>query len=87
MGALVPAGAVAAADTGNTSTRAAAPAPCGFYEDGGAAWYNHCAPGRVVIHIDGDRPRNECAPDVPGRSHYLGTADSVDNAYYAGRRC
>ncbi|GAA3093943.1 DUF6355 family natural product biosynthesis protein [Streptomyces echinatus] len=70
-----------------TATPAAAD-PCGFYETGSDAYYNHCTSdgSHVVIKVE-----VALAPDYercvgPGRS-WLGSASSIQGAYYVGRTC
>ncbi|MEV6182418.1 DUF6355 family natural product biosynthesis protein [Streptomyces sp. NPDC052015] len=72
-------------------TAAAVPAtadPCGFYETGSDAFYNHCTSdgSRVVIRVE-----VAWAPDyercvAPGKT-WLGSADKIQGAYYVGRTC
>ncbi|MBL1110007.1 hypothetical protein JK361_36520 [Streptomyces sp. 5-8] len=70
-----------------TATPAAAD-PCGFYETGSDAYYNHCTSdgSHVVIKVE-----VALAPDYercvgPGRT-WLGSADRIQGAHYAGRTC
>nr|WP_254401398.1 DUF6355 family natural product biosynthesis protein [Streptomyces sp. AC555_RSS877] len=76
MGAVTTAASPAAAD------------PCGFYETGSDAFYNHCTSdgSRVVIKVE-----VPLAPDYercvgPGKS-WLGSASKISGAYYVGRTC
>ncbi|SEP94828.1 hypothetical protein SAMN04487983_1002250 [Streptomyces sp. yr375] len=76
-------GAVTAATAGP-----AAADPCGFYETGSDAYYNHCTSdgSRVVIKVG-----VALAPDyercvAPGRT-WLGSAGRIQSAHYAGRTC
>ncbi|MFE9441935.1 DUF6355 family natural product biosynthesis protein [Streptomyces sp. NPDC006602] len=72
-------------------TTAAGPAaadPCGFYETGSDAFYNHCTSdgSHVVIKVE-----VAFAPDYercvgPGRS-WLGSASEISGAHYVGRTC
>lgn len=62
--------------------------PCGFFETGSDAYYNHCTSdgSRVVIKVE-----VAWAPDyekcvAPGKS-WLGSAGKIDGAYYVGRTC
>lgn len=62
--------------------------PCGFYETGSDAYYNHCTSdgSNVVIHV-----RVALAPDYercvgPGKS-WLGSASKIQGAHYVGRTC
>ncbi|WP_069772268.1 DUF6355 family natural product biosynthesis protein [Streptomyces sp. LUP30] len=66
----------------------AAANPCGFYETGSDAFYNHCTSdgSRVVIKVEVAR-----APDFewcvgPGRT-WLGSAARIQGAHYTGRLC
>ncbi|MEU6669086.1 DUF6355 family natural product biosynthesis protein [Streptomyces sp. NPDC046727] len=70
-----------------TATPAAAD-PCGFYETGSDAFYNHCTSdgSNVVIKVE-----VALAPDYercvgPGRT-WLGSAARIQGAHYAGRTC
>ncbi|WP_031479836.1 DUF6355 family natural product biosynthesis protein [Streptomyces bicolor] len=74
-----------------TLTAQATPAaadPCGFYETGSDAYYNHCTSdgSRVVIKVE-----VALAPDyercVPPGKTWLGSADKIQGAYYVGRTC
>ncbi|MFG2497135.1 DUF6355 family natural product biosynthesis protein [Streptomyces sp. NPDC048441] len=62
--------------------------PCGFYETGSDAFYNHCTGdgSNVVIKVE-----VAMAPDYescvgPGRS-WLGSASRIQGAHYTGRTC
>ncbi|MEV8312582.1 DUF6355 family natural product biosynthesis protein [Streptomyces sp. NPDC059900] len=62
--------------------------PCGFYETGSDAFYNHCTDdgSNVVIKV-----KVAWGPDYercvgPGRS-WLGAADKIQGAHYLGRTC
>ncbi|MET9450464.1 DUF6355 family natural product biosynthesis protein [Streptomyces cinerochromogenes] len=73
---------------GTATATPAAVAPCGFYETGSDAYYNHCTSdgSRVVIKVE-----VAWAPDyercvAPGRT-WLGSADEIQGAHYAGRTC
>ncbi len=66
----------------------AAADPCGFYETGSDAFYNHCTSdgSTVVIKVE-----VAWGPDYercvgPGRS-WLGSAGKIQGAHYAGRTC
>jgi hypothetical protein len=70
-----------------TATPAAAD-PCGFYETGSDAFYNHCTSdgSHVVIKVE-----VALAPDYercvgPGKS-WLGSASKITGAHYVGRTC
>ncbi|MDQ1050704.1 DUF6355 family natural product biosynthesis protein [Streptomyces sp. NBC_01352] len=70
-----------------TATPAAAD-PCGFYETGSDAFYNHCTSdgSQVVIKVE-----VALAPDYercvgPGKS-WLGSASKITGAHYVGRTC
>ncbi|WP_037683754.1 DUF6355 family natural product biosynthesis protein [Streptomyces cellulosae] len=76
MGAVTCAAGPAAAD------------PCGFFETGSDAFYNHCTSdgSRIVIKVEA-----AWAPDyercvAPGTS-WLGAAGKIDGAHYTGRTC
>ncbi|WP_052865488.1 DUF6355 family natural product biosynthesis protein [Streptomyces niger] len=65
----------------------AAADPCGFYETGSDAYYNHCTDdgSHVVIEVEVWGPNYErCV--VPGVT-WLGSADEIDGAHYVGRTC
>lgn len=73
--------------TAVTASPAAAD-PCGFYETGSDAFYNHCTSdgSRVVIKVE-----VALAPDYercvgPGTS-WLGSAGKIQGAHYTGRTC
>ncbi|MFD7303395.1 MULTISPECIES: DUF6355 family natural product biosynthesis protein [Streptomyces] len=69
-----------------TASSAAAD-PCGFYETGSDAYYNHCTGdgSHVVIEVEVWGPNHErCV--VPGRT-WLGAAGKIDGAFYTGRTC
>ncbi|MGX8905938.1 DUF6355 family natural product biosynthesis protein [Streptomyces sp. QH1-20] len=76
---------------GLASAASATPAalnPCGFYETGSDAFYNHCTGdgSRVVIKVD-----VAWGPDyercvAPG-TVWLGSADKINGAHYVGRTC
>jgi hypothetical protein len=76
-------GAVTAVTAGS-----AAADPCGFYETGSDAYYNHCTSdgSRVVIKVE-----VALAPDYercvgPGTT-WLGSARTIQGAHYVGRTC
>lgn len=79
------------ASLGALTAVTAAPAaanPCGFYETGSDAYYNHCTSdgSRVIIKVE-----VAWAPDyercvAPGKT-WLGAADEIQGAYYTGRTC
>lgn len=71
-----------------TAASPAAATPCGFYETGSDAFYNHCTSdgSQVVIKVEVAR-----APDHewcvgPGRT-WLGSAGRIQGAHYTGRTC
>ncbi|MFJ4525547.1 DUF6355 family natural product biosynthesis protein [Streptomyces sp. NPDC088810] len=73
---------------GTVTASPAAADPCGFYETGSDAYYNHCTSdgSHVVIKVE-----VALAPDyercvAPGRS-WLGSADKIQGAHYTGRTC
>ncbi|MCW8375696.1 DUF6355 family natural product biosynthesis protein [Streptomyces justiciae] len=65
----------------------AAADPCGFYETGSDAYYNHCTSdgSRIVIEIDDWGPNSERCVG-PGVT-WIGAASDIDGAWYAGRTC
>ncbi|MBE8478277.1 DUF6355 family natural product biosynthesis protein [Streptomyces justiciae] len=65
----------------------AAADPCGFYETGSDAYYNHCTSdgSRIVIEIDDWGPNSERCVG-PGVT-WIGAASGIDGAWYAGRTC
>ncbi|MEU9115876.1 DUF6355 family natural product biosynthesis protein [Streptomyces sp. NPDC048483] len=69
-----------------TATPAAAD-PCGFYETGSDAFYNHCTGdgSNVVIEVEVFGPNyDRCVG--PGRT-WLGSSSRIQGAHYAGRTC
>lgn len=79
---------LAPAGVGSATASPAHGTPCGFYETGSDAFYNHCTSDRSNIVI---RVEVAWAPDYdqcvgPGRS-WLGPAGKIDGAYYTGRLC
>lgn len=61
--------------------------PCGFYETGSDAFYNHCTGdgSHIVIEVEVWGPNYErCV--APGNT-WLGSADKIDGAHYVGRTC
>lgn len=87
--ALVGAAALALATAaGATASPTAARAnPCGFYETGSDAYYNHCTSdgSRILIEIDDWGPNTvQCVG--PGVT-WIGEAGDVDGAWYIGRTC
>ncbi|MFJ9817479.1 DUF6355 family natural product biosynthesis protein [Streptomyces sp. NPDC101151] len=80
--------ALAFLGAGTATATPAAADPCGFYETGSDAFYNHCTSdgSHVVIKVE-----VAMAPDYercvgPGRS-WLGSADKIQGAHYVGRTC
>ncbi|MEU3824985.1 hypothetical protein GT045_37960 [Streptomyces sp. SID486] len=74
--------------TGAATATPAAADPCGFYETGSDAYYNHCTSdgSHVVIKVE-----VALAPDyercvAPGRT-WLGSAAKIQGAHYVGRTC
>ncbi|MFG3261869.1 MULTISPECIES: DUF6355 family natural product biosynthesis protein [Streptomyces] len=66
----------------------AAADPCGFYETGSDAYYNHCTSdgSRVIVKVE-----VAWAPDyercvAPGKT-WLGSAGEIQGAHYTGRTC
>ncbi|MFI7497590.1 DUF6355 family natural product biosynthesis protein [Streptomyces sp. NPDC049687] len=87
-GSLGLAALVLASVSGVAAASPAAAAPCGFYETGSDAFYNHCTSdgSRVVIKVE-----VAWAPDYetcvgPGTS-WLGSAAKIQGAHYTGRTC
>ncbi|WP_280885105.1 DUF6355 family natural product biosynthesis protein [Streptomyces sp. LBL] len=76
MGAVTTAASPAAAD------------PCGFFETGSDAYYNHCTSdgSRVVIKVEVRLARDYERCVAPGKT-WLGAASKIDGAYYVGRTC
>ncbi|MET7696720.1 MULTISPECIES: DUF6355 family natural product biosynthesis protein [unclassified Streptomyces] len=79
---------LASAAAGVVTATPAAADPCGFYETGSDAFYNHCTSDRsnVVIKVE-----VAWGPDYetcvgPGRS-WLGSASKIQGAHYTGRTC
>ena len=73
--------------TAVTASPAAAD-PCGFYETGSDAYYNHCTSdgSRVIVKVE-----VAWAPDyercvAPGKT-WLGSAGEIQGAHYTGRTC
>ncbi|MFG2359150.1 DUF6355 family natural product biosynthesis protein [Streptomyces sp. NPDC048521] len=76
------------AGAGAATATPAAAYPCGFYETGSDAYYNHCTGdgSNVVVKVE-----VAWGPDYercvgPGRS-WLGAADKIQGAHYTGRTC
>ncbi|MBT2393083.1 hypothetical protein J7E87_27515 [Streptomyces sp. ISL-1] len=65
----------------------AAADPCGFYETSSDAYYNHCTSdgSRVIIEVEVWGPNYERCVG-PGVT-WLGSAGSIDGAWYVGRTC
>ncbi|MFJ9412648.1 DUF6355 family natural product biosynthesis protein [Streptomyces sp. NPDC101227] len=61
--------------------------PCGFYETGSDAFYNHCTGdgSNVVIEVEVFGPNYERCVG-PGRT-WLGSAGRIQGAHYTGRTC
>ncbi|MFG2720086.1 DUF6355 family natural product biosynthesis protein [Streptomyces sp. NPDC048416] len=77
-----------AAASATSSVPTAVMNPCGFYETGSDAFYNHCTGdgSHVVIKV-----RVAFGPDfercvAPGRT-WLGSAKKIQSAHYVGRTC
>ncbi|WUH43725.1 DUF6355 family natural product biosynthesis protein [Streptomyces sp. NBC_00443] len=66
----------------------AAADPCGFYETGSDAFYNHCTSdgSRVVIKVEVALAADYERCVGPGKS-WLGSADRIQGAHYVGRTC
>ena len=83
--------ALVLASMGAVTVVTASPAaadPCGFYETGSDAYYNHCTSdgSRVIVKVE-----VAWAPDyercvAPGKT-WLGSAGEIQGAYYTGRTC
>ncbi|MEV5975815.1 DUF6355 family natural product biosynthesis protein [Streptomyces sp. NPDC052114] len=61
--------------------------PCGFFETGSDAYYNHCTSdgSKILIEIDDWGPNTiQCVG--PGVT-WIGEAGDVDGAWYIGRTC
>jgi hypothetical protein len=61
--------------------------PCGFYETGSDAFYNHCTRdgSHIVIEVEVFGPNYErCV--VPGDT-WLGKASRIQGAHYVNRTC
>ncbi|MEW9550902.1 DUF6355 family natural product biosynthesis protein [Nonomuraea sp. NPDC050783] len=79
------AGTTAGAAAGSTA-RAGASA-CGYYEEGGESYYNHCGNSLVVIRVErwlGMPGSDWCV--APGTTH-LGHSYEIKYAWYTGRLC
>ena len=68
-------------------TASAAPGCGGYFTGGASAYYRHCGPTSVMIHLD-----TVWAPDRelcvgPESTTYLGKWSDVRNAWYANRTC
>ncbi|MFG2892576.1 DUF6355 family natural product biosynthesis protein [Streptomyces sp. NPDC048248] len=61
--------------------------PCGFYETGSDARYNHCTSdgSNVVIEVEVFGPNYERCVG-PGNT-WLGSASKIQGAHYVGRTC
>ncbi|MEU9376326.1 DUF6355 family natural product biosynthesis protein [Streptomyces sp. NPDC048255] len=72
---------------GAATAPAAVAAPCGFYETGSDAYYNHCTGdgSRVVIEVEVWGPNYEKCVG-PGTT-WLGSAKKIDGAHYVHRTC
>ncbi|KOG42565.1 DUF6355 family natural product biosynthesis protein [Streptomyces resistomycificus] len=71
-----------------TTASPAAADPCGFYETGSDAFYNHCTSdgSRVVIKVEVAWQADYERCVAPGKS-WLGAASKIEGAYYLGRTC
>jgi hypothetical protein len=71
-----------------TTASPAAAAPCGFYETGSDAFYNHCTSdgSRVVIKVEVNLQADYEQCVAPGET-WLGSAGKIEGAYYLGRTC
>ncbi|MEU8675545.1 DUF6355 family natural product biosynthesis protein [Streptomyces sp. NPDC048560] len=61
--------------------------PCGFYETGSDARYNHCTSdgSNVIIEVEVFGPNYERCVG-PGDT-WLGSASRIQGAFYVGRTC
>jgi hypothetical protein len=66
----------------------AAADPCGFYETGSDAYYNHCTSdgSHIVIKVKVKLAKDKELCVGPGRT-WLGPASKIQSAAYAGRTC
>lgn len=62
--------------------------PCGFFETGSDAFYNHCTSdgSRVVIKVEVALAADYERCVGPGKS-WLGSAARIQGAHYVGRTC
>ncbi|WP_030257247.1 DUF6355 family natural product biosynthesis protein [Streptomyces violens] len=72
-------------------TAAASPAaanPCGFYETGSDAMYNHCTSdgSQIVIKVEVAWAADYERCVGPGNT-WLGSASKIQGAHYVGRTC
>ena len=73
----------ASADSQATKTYS----PCGYFEEGDGAWYNHCASaGNIKIVVDYRTEDGKVLCVGPGET-FLGAVSRIQNAWYIGLRC
>lgn len=79
--------APAASATATAGHAATALNPCGFYETGSDARYNHCTSdgSNVIIEVEVFGPNYERCVG-PGDT-WLGSASRIQGAHYVGRTC
>ncbi|MGP3632717.1 DUF6355 family natural product biosynthesis protein [Streptomyces sp. 24-1644] len=81
---LAPAATATATAAGHAAT---VMNPCGFYETGSDARYNHCTSdgSNVIIEVEVFGPNYERCVG-PGDT-WLGSASRIQGAHYVGRTC
>jgi hypothetical protein len=90
LAALVTLGVVAtaAAAPASAATPSSSGWPCGYFEDGSSAWYNHCTDDGSAIQI---RVNYVAGPDknrcVGPKVTRLGFAYQIRDAWYTGKLC
>ncbi|MCP3798045.1 DUF6355 family natural product biosynthesis protein [Allokutzneria sp. A3M-2-11 16] len=69
------------------SAASQAHSPCGYFEEGDGAWYNHCASaGNIKIVVDYRTEDGKVLCVGPGET-FLGAVSRIQNAWYIGLRC
>ncbi|MFB9908037.1 DUF6355 family natural product biosynthesis protein [Allokutzneria oryzae] len=62
--------------------------PCGYFEAGDGAWYNHCTSDGSWIKILVDyRTEDGVVRCVGPGETFLGAVSRIQNAWYIGLRC
>jgi hypothetical protein len=86
-GALTSA-ALALTSLGTVAVTPATADPCGFYETGSDAYYNHCTSdgSHVVIKVRVAHASDYERCVGPGRT-WLGPASKIQGAHYVNRTC